>query len=220
MILPRAGLLLLGLLAGWASFGQPEAIKVATLKYGGGGDWYANPTGLPNLLKYISQHTRAQVAPEPDVVAPGSPQIFQYPVVYMTGHGNVVFSPAELENLRTYLLAGGLLFADDNYGLQPHIRREIQRLFPEEELVEIPHDHPVYRQHFVFEQGIPKIHQHDGKPAQAFGIVKDGRLLVYLTFEADLGDGWEDPSVHSNPMAVRELALQMGTNVLLYAFSY
>ncbi len=198
---------------------QDGSFAIGKLKYEGGGDWYANPTSLENLFRYIRQNTRATPELREAVVEPGSPEIFQFPMLYMTGHGNVVFSSQEAENLRKYVEAGGFWVIDDNYGMQKYIRRELAKVFPENELIEVPFSHAVYKQHFAFENGIPKIHEHDGKPAQAFGIFIDGRLGVFLTYETDLGDGWEDSSVHSNPPAVREKALQMGTNLVLYAIT-
>jgi hypothetical protein len=196
------------------------SFKVGKLKYEGGGDWYANPSSLPNLFQYINENTRMNISLEEETVEPGSPQIFQYPMVYMTGHGNVVFSEQEVRNLRKYLIAGGFLLADDNYGMFKYIKREVKKIFPEQTLKEIPYNHPIYQQHFQFANGIPKIHEHDGKPAQAFGLFYEGRLVAMLTHEADLGDGWEDQQVHSNPPAVREQALRMGTNIVQYVLTY
>lgn len=200
----------------WAQKAGECTFKIGKLKYSGGGDWYSNPSSLPNLLKYVRQNTRTNVCTDEAVVEPSAPQIFQYPLVYMTGHGNIVFSDEEVKNLRTYLIGGGFLLADDNYGMQPYIRRELKRIFPETELREIGPGHPVYNQHYLFPNGLPKIHQHDGKPAQAFGIVYEGRLVCLVTYECDLGDGWEDRDVHNDPEEVRQKALQMGTNILLY----
>jgi hypothetical protein len=199
---------------------QLASFKIAKLKYEGGGDWYANPSSLPNLFAFIRQHTRANLYLEEEVVEPGSSQIFQYPMIYMTGHGNVAFTDAEAANLRKYLLAGGFFLMDDNYGLYPYITREMKKVFPEYDFQEIPFTHPVYHQQFEFAQGIPKIHEHDGKPPQLFGILHEGRLLCLLTYEADLGDGWEDPEVHHNPEELRLKALQMGTNIVLYVLNH
>lgn len=192
------------------------SFKVAKLKYNGGGDWYANPSSLPNLFEFIRQNTRMNIYVEEEIVEPGSAQIFQYPMVYFTGHGNIIFSDAEAKNLRKYLLAGGFLLADDNYGMQKYIVRELKKVFPEYELKEIPFTHPIYHQHYKFPNGLPKIHEHDGKPAQGFGIFHEGRLLCMVTCECDLGDGWEDPEVHNDPPEVRLKALQMGTNIIMY----
>ncbi|MCS7074594.1 MAG: DUF4159 domain-containing protein [Bacteroidia bacterium] len=195
---------------------QKISFKIGKLKYDGGGDWYANPSSLPNLFDYIRKNTRANIYLEEEVVEPGSPAIYQYPMLYITGHGNIVFSDAEVKNLRKYLLSGGFLLADDNYGLQPYIKREIKKIFPEYELQEIPYQHPIYHCHYSFPKGIPKIHEHDGKPAQAFGIFHENRLVLMLTYECDLGDGWEDAEVHNDSPQVRELAFRMGTNIVLY----
>ncbi|MDX2061797.1 MAG: DUF4159 domain-containing protein [Bacteroidia bacterium] len=210
-------LLGVALLPLWLWAQPPCTFRLAKLKYEGGGDWYSNPSALPNLLGFLRAKTNTAVCPDEEVVEPGSAQLFQYPFVYLTGHGNVVFSPQEVENLRTYLQAGGFLLMDDNYGLHSYAKREIAKLFPDVPLREIPWDHPIYRQAFRFERGIPKIHEHDGKPAQAFGIELEGRLVLVLTYEADLSDGWEDPEVHHDPEAIRQQALQMGANLVLYA---
>ena len=193
--------------------------EIALLKYNGGGDWYANPTSLPNLIKYANQTISTNIKLKPATVAPGSSEIFSYPFVHMTGHGNVVFSDAEILNLRNYLLSGGFLHADDNYGMDQYIRREIKRIFPNNDLVEIPANHPIFQKPNLFANGLPKIHEHDGKRAQAFGVFVDGRLVLLYTYECDLGDGWEDPEVHNDPKEVREKALKMGANILNYIFN-
>lgn len=190
---------------------------IARLKYGGGGDWYSNPSSLPNLLRFVSQHTNIAAAESPAVVEPGSKEIYNYPCLYMNGHGRIYFTESEARNLREYLLAGGFLHADDNYGMDKFFRAEMKKVFPEEELVELPFDHPIYHSHFDFPAGPPKIHEHDKKPPQGLGIIRDGRLLVYYTYESDLGDGWEDPDVHNDPLEKRLLALRMGTNIVVYA---
>jgi hypothetical protein len=192
--------------------------EIALLKYNGGGDWYANPTSLPNLIKYANQTINTKIKPKPATVEPGSPELFSYPFIHMTGHGNVVFSDAEIVNLRNYLLAGGFLHADDNYGMDQYIRREIKRLFPNTNLVEIPSNHPIFQKPNVFANGLPKIHEHDNKRPQAFGIFEENRLILLYTCETDLGDGWEDPEVHNDPKEVREKALKMGANILNYVF--
>lgn len=199
-------------------WGQDTKTKVALLKYKGGGDWYANPTALPNLIKFCNVNLKTNLAAQPATVEPGSRDIFNYPFVHMTGHGNVVFTPVEAQNLREYLLAGGFLHADDNYGLSVAFRREMKKVFPDDELVEIPWEHPIFKQKYKFPQGLPKIHEHDAKRPQAFGIIKDGRLLVLLTYETDLGDGWEDSEVHNDPENKRQQALQMGANIISYVF--
>jgi hypothetical protein len=207
--------LLLFLLFTTASFSQ----EIALLKYNGGGDWYSNPTSLPNLIKYSNQTINTYIKSKPATVEPGSPDIFAYPFIHMTGHGNVVFSDAEINNLRNYLLSGGFLHADDNYGMDQYIRREIKRIFPNNDLVEVPANHPIFQKPNIFANGLPKIHEHDGKRPQAFGIFIEGRLVFLYTYESDLGDGWEDPEVHNDPKDVREKALKMGANILNYIFN-
>ena len=162
-------------------WGQDTKVKIALLKYKGGGDWYANPTSLPNLIRFCNKNLQTNLAAEPVTVEPGNRDIFNYPFVHMTGHGNVVFTPVEVQNLREYLLAGGFLHADDNYGLDPAFRREMKKIFPEDELVELPWDHPIFNQKYKFPEGLPKIHEHDAKRPQAFGIIKEGRLVVLYT---------------------------------------
>lgn len=192
--------------------------KIAVLKYGGGGDWYANPTSLPNLIRFCNQELKTNIDPEPDVVEPGSPDIFNYPFVHMTGHGNVVFTLQEAENLRNYLLGGGFLHVDDNYGMNEYFRREVKKIFPDKELIELPHSYPIYHQKFEFKNGLPKIHEHDNKPPQGFGILHEGRLVLFYSYECDLGDGWEDPEVHSDSQENRQKALRMGANLIQYVF--
>ena len=199
-------------------WGQDTKVKIALLKYKGGGDWYANPTSLPNLIRFCNKNLQTNLAAEPVTVEPGNRDIFNYPFVHMTGHGNVVFTPVEVQNLREYLLAGGFLHADDNYGLDPAFRREMKKIFPEDELVELPWDHPIFNQKYKFPEGLPKIHEHDAKRPQAFGIIKEGRLVVLYTYETDLGDGWEDPEVHKDPDIKHEQALEMGANIISYVF--
>jgi hypothetical protein len=196
-----------------------NAVKIAKLKYNGGGDWYANKTALPNLIEFCNRELAMQLAPEEDIVEAGSNDIFLYPYVYMTGHGNVVFTEADAANLRKYLLAGGFLHIDDNYGLDKFIRIELKKLFPELELVSIPFDHPIYNQKFKFPKGLPKIHEHDGKPAQGLGLIYQGRLVVFYSFECDLGNGWEDQRIHNDPEEKRQQALRMGANLISYCFT-
>ena len=193
--------------------------EIALLKYNGGGDWYANPTSLPNLIKYSNQTINTNIKSKPATVEPGSPDIFAYPFIHMTGHGNVVFSDAEISNLRNYLLSGGFLHADDNYGMDKYIRKEIKRIFPNNDLIEVPANDPIFQKPNVFASGLPKIHEHDNKRPQAFGIFVDNRLVLLYTFECDLGDGWEDSEVHNDPKDVREKALKMGANILNYIFN-
>jgi hypothetical protein len=193
-----------------------EPIGIARLQYDGGGDWYANPSSLPNLLAAIRERTGIPVATREVNVTPVDPALSDHPYLYMTGHGNVRFSPAERDALRRYLTAGGFLHADDNYGLNESFRREIAEIFPESELTEIPADHPVFHIFYDFPDGLPKIHEHDGAAPQAFGVFHGGRLLVFYSYESDLGDGWEDEGVHDDAPAVRERALRMGVNIFLY----
>lgn len=187
--------------------------QIAVLKYSGGGDYYANPTSVPNLVKHANRKLNAGINEEVPFIEVGSPLLFTYPFVHMTGHGNVVFTNAERENLRNYLLAGGFLHIDDNYGMDEFIRPEIQQLFPNVQLIEIPFDHPLFHQSYDF-NGLPKIHEHDDKRPQAFGIFIEGRLALLYTYESDLGDGWEDPSVHNDPETKHIQALNMGINIL------
>lgn len=195
-----------------------NAQELAILKYNGGGDWYSNPTALPNLIKYCNNTIDTKLKDKPETVEVSSINIFQYPFLHMTGHGNVVFSDEEAGNLRTYLLGGGFLHIDDNYGMQPYLEKELSKVFPDKALEEIGADHPIFSQKFKFPEGLPKIHEHDGKRPQALGIIHENRLVLLFTFESDLGDGWEDPSVHNDPPEVREKALQMGVNIISYVF--
>lgn len=195
-----------------------QAQQLGLLKYGGGGDWYSNPTALPNLIAFCNQEINTRLEPKAATVEVGSTTIFQYPYLHMTGHGNVFFSPEEALNLRTYLLAGGFLHVDDNYGLAPYFKRELKKVFPDKELRELGRNHPIFSQKFRFPNGLPKIHEHDGKAPQALGIYHENRLVLLFTTEADLGDGWEDPRVHNDPEEVRTQALQMGANLIQYVF--
>jgi hypothetical protein len=206
------------LLAGANAMAQLP-IKIAKLKYAGGGDWYANKTALPNLIEFANRELGMNIAPEEDIVEVGSRDLFLYPYLYMTGHGNVVFSEADANNLRKYLIAGGFLHIDDNYGLDKFIRLELKKVFPELELIEIPYDHPIYHQKFDFPKGLPKVHEHDGKPAQGFGLFYEGRLVVFYSYECDLGNGWEDQRIHNDPPEKREQALRMGANILAFCFT-
>lgn len=200
------------------STGISSAQEIAILKYSGGGDWYANPTALPNLIRFCNSNIGTKIKEKPKTVEVGAISIFQYPFLHMTGHGNVVFSQEEADNLRTYLLSGGFLHIDDNYGMEPYLKKELIKVFPEFELQELGSDHPIFSQNYKFPEGLPKIHEHDGKRPQAFGIIHEGRLLLLFTYESDLGDGWEDPSVHNDPKEIRDKALQMGANIISYAF--
>ncbi|MEA2723925.1 MAG: hypothetical protein QOH59_1696 [Gemmatimonadales bacterium] len=207
----------------WATAGPIDPAPVMTigrLHYDGGGDWYANPSSLPNLLSAIRTRTRLRVTPQEKVVTLSDDDLWNVPYLYMTGHGNVRWSDRDLATLRRYLQQGGFLHADDNYGMDASIRRELARLFPDHSLVEVPLDHPVYHLVYDFPKGMPKIHVHDGKPAQGFGIFLDGRLVVYYSYQSDLGDGWEDPQVHHDTPDKREAALKMGVNLFAYAVGY
>jgi hypothetical protein len=191
---------------------------LAILKYKGGGDWYSNPTALPNLITYCNQNINTKINPKPQTVEVGSLDIFQYPLLHMTGHGNVFFSEHDAENLRNYLISGGFLHIDDNYGMQPYIAREIKKVFQDKDLVEIPSNHDIFSLAYKFPNGLPKIHEHDGKKPQAFGVFHEDRLVLLFTYESDLGDGWEDAEVHNDPLEIREKALQMGANIIKYVF--
>jgi hypothetical protein len=197
---------------------ETSTVKIGLLKYNGGGDWYANPTSLPNLIKFANENLGTNILPEPGTVDVGSMEIFNYPMIHLTGHGNIVLSEMEVEILRTYLMGGGFLHIDDNYGLDPYIRREMKKVFPDQEFVELPFSHPIYHQKYNFDKGLPKIHEHDGKPAQGFGLFHDNRLVVFYSYECDLGDGWESYAVHKDPEHIRLLALQMGANIISYVF--
>lgn len=192
--------------------------EIAVLKYNGGGDWYSNPTALPNLIRFCNENINTKIKEKPKTIEVGDITIFQYPFLHMTGHGNVVFSEEEANNLRTYLLSGGFLHIDDNYGMEPYLRKELLKIFPNKDLEELGADHPIFSQKFDFSEGLPKIHEHDGNRPQALGIFHENRLLLLFTFESDLGDGWEDPTVHNDPEKVRQKALQMGANIVSYAF--
>lgn len=195
-----------------------HAQEIAVLKYKGGGDWYGNPTALPNLISFCNENIHTSIEARPGTVEPGSSDIFKYPLVHMTGHGNVFFSQEDALNLRQYLLGGGFLHIDDNYGMNQYIRRELKKVFPDKELVELPANHPVFSSTYRFPDGLPKIHEHDGKRPQAFGIFQEGRLVCLFTYESDLGDGWENEQVHNDPEEVRLKALQMGANIIQYVF--
>ncbi|MDC6389805.1 DUF4159 domain-containing protein [Maribacter sp. PR1] len=207
-------ILLLILSFGFNTYSQ----EIAILKYQGGGDWYANPTALPNLISFCNTHIGTSLNTKPETVEAGSNAIFQYPFLHMTGHGNVVFSSEEKDNLRNYLLSGGFLHIDDNYGMKEYVMTQIKELFPNSPLEEIGVDHPIFGQEYQFPQGLPKIHEHDGKRPEALGVFVNNRLVLLLTLESDLGDGWEDPAVHNDPEEIRIKALQMGANIISYVF--
>ncbi len=197
----------------------PPSYKIAKLKYNGGGDWYANKTSLSNLIKFCNQNIGTNIFPEEEIVEAGSKDVFNYPFIHMTGHGNFLLNDQEAQNLRNYLIAGGFLHADDNYGLDKFFRREMKKVFPELEFVELPFSHPIYHQKYDFSKGLPKVHEHDGKPAQGFGLIYKGRLVCFYSYECDLGNGWEDQDVYNDPEPTRQKALQMGANLLQYVFT-
>ncbi len=201
-------------------YGQNKStVKIGLMKYKGGGDWYANPTSLPNLIQFCNQQLKMDISTDVQEVEPSSTQIFNYPFVHLTGHGNIVFSSQEARNLRLYLIAGGFLHVSDNYGLDPFIRREMKKVFPELEFVELPFNHPIYHQKFSFPRGLPKIHEHENKPAKGFALIWEGRVVCFYDYESDLGDGWEDTAVHDNPEEKRLQALRMGANLVQYALT-
>lgn len=217
LVFKKFGALILLFLA-MESFAQ-STYKIALLKYNGGGDWYANlETSLPNLIMFCNQNLGTSIDPEQAVVEVGSPEIFNYPFVHMTGHGNWVLSQQEADNLRNYLVAGGFLHIDDNYGLDPYVRPQMKKVFPELDCVELPYSHPIYHQKYDFNDGLPKIHEHDQKPAQGFGWIYQGRLVAFYSYECDLGDGWEDYEVHKDSPELHLKALKMGANLIQYAF--
>jgi Domain of unknown function (DUF4159) len=201
------------------AFSQVYTLKIGKLKYNGGGDWYANKTSMPNLIGFCNKNLKTNIFPEEDIIEPGDQKIFQYPFIHMTGHGNVIFSDTEAKNLRNYLISGGFLHIDDNYGLNKFIRREMKKVFPEHEFVELPFTHPIYHQKFQFNKGLPKVHEHDGLPPQGFGIIHDGKLVCFFSYECDLGNGWEDQSVYNDNENSRQEALKMGANILQFAFT-
>jgi len=195
-----------------------NAQEVAVLKYYGGGDWYANPTAIPNLVAFTNTSIKTNISKNPPSVSIGSEDIFNFPILFITGHGNILFSDDEVNNLRNYLISGGFLHVSDNYGLDKYIRRELKKVFPKLDFKEIPINHPIYNQTFKLPNGLPKIHEHNNKPAQGFGLFYEGRLVVFYDYESDLSDGWEDEAVHNDPQNVRDKALKMGANIIEYAF--
>jgi Domain of unknown function (DUF4159) len=201
-----------------SSFSTNPPLKLGLLKYNGGGDWYANPTSLPNLAVFIKQQLNINVDAEQVVVEVGSPDLFNFAFVHTTGHGNITLSDAEAKNMRQWLTAGGFWHIDDNYGIDPYIRPALKKVFPECELIELPFTHPIYHQKFNFNNGLPKIHEHDGKPPKGWGLIYQGRLVVFYSYECDLGDGWEDITVHKDTPEKHLAALQMGANIIQYAF--
>ena len=209
---------LLSILISITSFVEEPTLRIALIKYQGGGDWYANPTALENLAAFCNSTLGTDIDPDYATVEVGSADLFNFPFVHLTGHGNIVLSAAEAENLRNYLIGGGFLHADDNYGMDPYIRVALKQVFPELNLVELPFEHPIYHQKFNFPGGLPKVHEHGGQAPQGFGLIWEGRLVCFYSYECDLGDGWEDPEVHKDPEEVRIRALQMGANIISYAF--
>ena len=210
-------LVILLLLLANATFSQQ--VQIALVKYNGGGDWYANPTSLPNLVKFCNQNLNTNINPEIATVDVGNKEIFNYPFVHLTGHGNIILSPDEAENLRNYLMAGGFLHISDNYGLDKFIRREMQKVFPELEFIELPFSHPIYHQKYDFKEGLPKIHEHDDNFPQGFGLIYKNKLVCFYDYECDLGDGWEDAEVHNDSETKRQEALKMGANIIKYSFT-
>lgn len=196
-----------------------QQVQIALLKYKGGGDWYSNPTSLPNLIAFCNSNIKTDINPMPATVQPDSPDIFNYPFIHATGHGNVVFSDYEAANLRNYLVGGGFLHVDDNYGIKDYVMKQMKKVFPELEWVELPYSHSIFSQHYVFADGLPKIHEHDSKRPQAFAMFYEGRMVCLFTYECDLGDGWEDQRVHNDSDEVRLKALKMGANIIEYVFS-
>ncbi|SHI47782.1 protein of unknown function [Mesonia phycicola] len=197
-----------------------QAQDIAILKYSGGGDWYGNPTSLPNLIKFCNQNIGTAINEQPKTVEPKSTDIYSYPLLHMTGHGNVFFTSEDASNLRKYLISGGFIHIDDNYGMKPYLEKELKKVFPALELKELPANHPIFSTAYNFPEGLPKIHEHDGKRPQAMGITFEDRLVLLFTFESDLGDGWENEEVHNDPENVRLKALQMGANIVKYAFEH
>ena len=193
--------------------------EVASLEYQGGGDWYANPTAVPNLITFCNEQNITKIDTKPQYVKPESTDIFNYPILFITGHGNLFFDEEAVENLRNYLTSGGFIHISDNYGIDPYTRREFAKIFPNNPFVEIPFDHAIYHQSFDFDNGVPKIHEHDGKPPQGFGIFYEGKLVCFYDYESDLSDGWESPNIHNDPPEVRLKALQMGANIIQFAFN-
>lgn len=202
----------------FASSAQNQGVKIALLKYNGGGDWYSDPTALPNLIKYCNQNLKTNIYPEPSTIEIGSPEIFNFPFTHLTGHGNIILSESESMNLRIYLEGGGFLHVDDNYGLDEYFRREMKKVFPNKKFVELPPSHPIFHQKYDLNEGLPKIHEHDKKPPQAFGLFIEQRMVCLYTYESDLGDGWEDAEVHNDSAELREKALKMGANIISFVF--
>lgn len=211
--------LILGcLVLGMATSTTAQKLKLGLLVYGGGGDWYANPTALKNLAQFANQQLGTRFELQEGQVEVGSRELFTYPIVFATGHGRIAFTDVEAKNLRTYLEGGGFLHVDDNYGLDKYLRTAMKKVFPELDFVELPFNHPIYHQRFDFPNGLPKIHEHDNKPPKGYGLVWKGRVVCFYSVETDLNDGWEDPEVHKDPEEKRVQALRMGSNLIEYAF--
>lgn len=198
---------------------SPKAQDIATLEYGGGGDWYANPSALPNLIKFCNENIHTKINVKPHQVKANSIDIFNYPILFITGHGNMFLDDESVENLRNYMTSGGFIEISDNYGIDTYMRREFKKIFPELDFVEVPYDHPIFHQTYNFPNGIPKIHEHDGQPPKGYGLFYEGRLVCFYDYESDLSDGWESQEVHNDPPEIRLKALQMGANIIQYAFS-
>ena len=196
-----------------------NSYQLAVLKYGGGGDWYANPSSLKNLAIFCNKNLNMNIDENYNIVEPNSPNLFEHPFIYMTGHGNVVFTQSEINNLKKYLMGGGFLHIDDNYGMNQYIRTEMKKIFPELNFTELPHSHSIYNNIYNFENGLPKIHEHDNQPAQGLALIYNNRIICFYSYESDLGDGWEDANVHNNPQVKREQALKMGANIVSYAMN-
>lgn len=203
-----------------SSFTQRHSYQIAKVKYSGGGDWYANRTALPNLINFCNQSLRTNIDPQDQVVELSSSEIYDYPFLYLTGHGNVVFSDKDVDNLRKYLQAGGFLHIDDNYGLEKFIRPQMKKVFPELDFIELPFTHPIYSQKYKFPNGLPKIHEHDGNPPKGYGLIYKGRLVCFFDVECDLGNGWEDEGVYNDSEEIRIKALKMGANLVQYALTH
>jgi hypothetical protein len=207
-------------IASLTSFSQTSSYQIALLKYNGGGDWYANlETAIPNLISFCNKNLKTTINEDQAIVEIGNSEIFNFPFVHLTGHGNILLTSDEVANLRSYLIGGGFLHISDNYGMDKFLRPQIKKVFPELEFVEIPYSHPIYHQKYNFKNGLPKIHEHDEKPPQGFGLFYEGRLVCFYDFECDLGDGWEDSEVHNDSEENRLKALKMGANIIQYAFS-
>ena len=211
--------ILLALLFVFFSFNESLSQQIAVLEYKGGGDWYANPTAIPNLIAFSNENNQTKIDSKPAAVKPSSLDIFNYPILFLTGHGNILFDTEEIVNLRNYLTSGGFIHISDNYGLDKFVRSEFKKVFPELSFIEVPYNHPIYHQNFSFEKGVPKIHEHDGNPPQGFGLFYQGKLVCFYDYESDLSDGWESQQVHNDPPEVRLEALKMGANIIQFAFT-